>query len=535
MAYFKRFSIWQLLLVLMSLPTMLALVGVLTAWLDIDLSVLSHLFEFVIPNAVLNTLALVLCVALATVVIAVISAWLTTVCDFPGRAFFSWALILPMAIPGYVMAFALVGALEYTGSFQTYLRESFSLSLLLPDIYSFGGVVLALSLTLYPYTYLLVKNAFQTQGKQSLEVGQSLGLSTLQSFWRVSLPQARPWIVGGSLLVMMETLADFGTVSVFNYDTLTTAIYKSWFSLFSFQSALQIASLLLLFVVVVSLLERQSRHKQRFTNSRNTVQARTRILLPSLHAYFACAFCGVIFFIGFVLPIGQLLLWAIPHLSLEITDQFWRYMLGSFSLSLLAMTIITAFALLLAFAARTQNSYLANWTVKISTLGYALPGTVLAVGLLAPIAAIDHYLARLGFATPLLQGSMVVMLLAYSVRFMAVAFSPIENNLMRVTPSIDAVSRSLSVSGLSMLRRVHFPMIRVGVLTAMVLVFVDVMKELPITLMTRPFGFNTLAVRIYELSSEGLWQRAALPALAIVLVGLIPVVILILRADKVQQ
>ena len=339
--------------------------------------------------------------------------------------------------------------------------------------------MLALSLTLYPYTYLLVRNAFQTQGKQSLEVGQSLGLSVRQSFWRVSLPQARPWIVGGSLLVMMETLADFGTVAVFNYDTLTTTIYKSWFSLFSFQSALQIASLLLLFVIVVSLLERQS-PEAALNNMRNAVQARSRILLPSQQAYLACAFCGVIFFIGFMLPIGQLLLWAIPHLSLGLTDQFWRYMLGSFSLSLLAMTIITAFALLLAFAARTQNSYLANWSVKISTLGYALPGTLLAVGLLAPIAAIDHYLARLGFAAPILQGSIVVMLLAYSVRFMAVAFSPIENNLLRVTPSIDAASRSLSVSGLSMLWRVHFPMIRVGVLTAMVLVFVDVMKELPL-------------------------------------------------------
>ena len=535
MVYFKRFSIWQLFLFLMSLPTALALVGIITAWLDVDLVVLGHLFEYVIPNAVLNTLGLVLGVAIVTAVLAVTSAWLTTVCEFPGRAFFSWALILPMAIPGYVMAFALVGALEYTGSFQTYLRESFGSSFLLPNVYSFGGVVLALSLTLYPYTYLLVRNAFQTQGRQSLEVGQSLGLTARQSFWRISLPQARPWIVGGSLLVMMETLADFGTVAVFNYDTLTTTIYQSWFSLFSFQSALQIASLLLLFVVMVTVLERHGRNKQRYSQMRNTAQKQAYIQLPSLQAILACAFCSLIFLMGFMLPTGQLLLWAIPHMSLELTDQLWRYVAGSLGLSLLAMTIITVFALLLAFAARTHNSRLANWSVKISTMGYALPGTVLAVGLLAPIIALDHYLARLGFSTPLLQGSIVVMLLAYSVRFMAVAFSPIESNLLRVTSSIDAVSRSLAVSGMGMLRRVHFPMIRVGVLTAMVLVFVDVMKELPITLMTRPFGFNTLAVRIYELSSEGLWQRAALPALAIVLVGLIPVVILILRADKVQQ
>ena len=532
---FKRFSVWQFFLVIMSLPTALALVGVLTSWFNLDEALLSHLFQYVLPSALFNTVSLVIVVVMMTAVIGVTSAWLTTICDFPGRRFFVWSLILPMAIPGYVMAFALVGALEYTGSLQTYARDSLGILAIFPEIKSFFGVALTLSLTLYPYTYLLVRNAFQTQGKRSLEVGQSLGLSARQSFFRVSLPLARPWIVGGSLLVIMETLADFGTVAVFNYDTLTSAIYKSWFSLFSFQSALQIASLLLMFVVVVSLLERQSRAKQNFSYQRGETEPSSRIVLSRVQGYLACLFCGCIFSIGFILPIGQLLAWAIPQLSLELTDQFWRYVIGSLSLSLLAMTIITGLALLLAFAARTEKGRLVNWAVRISTLGYALPGTVLAVGLLAPIAAIDHFLADIGFATPILQGSIVVMLLAYSVRFMAVAFSPIESNLLRVTPSIDSASRSLAVSGLGMLRRVHFPIIRVGVLTAMVLVFVDVMKELPITLMTRPFGFNTLAVRIYELSSEGLWQRAALPALAVVLVGLIPVIILMLRADKGQQ
>jgi iron(III) transport system permease protein len=239
----------------------------------------------------------------------------------------------------------------------------------------------------------------------------------------------------------------------------------------------------------------------------------------------------LVFSLAFVMPVMRLLYWAVPNMDTELTTQFWAYVAGSTSLSLLAMLMIAGLALLMAFSARTYNSPFAKIVVRISTMGYALPGTVLAVGLFVPVAAIDNALGAMGLSTPLLQGTMVVMLLAYSVRFMAVAFSPLESNLLRITPSIDAASRSLGVSGIKMLAKVHLPMVKGGLLTAMVLVFVDVMKELPITLMTRPFGFNTLAVRIFELSSEGLWERAALPALAIVLVGLIPAFILIRKSD----
>ena len=231
------------------------------------------------------------------------------------------------------------------------------------------------------------------------------------------------------------------------------------------------------------------------------------------------------------MPVMRLLYWAVPNMNADLTTQFWAYVAGSTSLSLIAMLMIAGLALLMAFTARTYNSPFAKIVVRISTMGYALPGTVLAVGLFVPVAAIDNVLGAMGLSTPLLQGTMVVMLLAYSVRFMAVAFTPLESNLLRITPSIDAASRSLGVSGIKMLAKVHLPMVKGGLLTAMVLVFVDVMKELPITLMTRPFGFNTLAVRIFELSSEGLWERAALPALAIVLVGLIPAFILIRKSD----
>jgi iron(III) transport system permease protein len=527
----RKISVWQVFLVVMALPTLLALLGVLSSFLHPDIESLSHLAQYVLPQTIKNTIFLVVGVVVVTTALGVSLAWLTAVCDFPLRKFFVWALILPMAIPGYVMAFALVGLFEYTGPVQQFLRDTFGSSNAFPDIYSYGGVVMALSLALYPYTYLMVRNAFQTQGLRSLEVGQSLGLSVRESFWRICLPMARPWIAGGTLLVMMETVSDFGTVAIFNYDTLTSAIYKTWFGLYSLPAALQVASVLLIFVVIITLLERRSRASQRFSQTRSSKSVAGRIHLSGMFRWLALLACLLVFSLAFVMPVMRLLYWAVPNMDTELTTQFWAYVAGSTSLSLLAMMMIAGLALLMAFSARTYNSPFAKIVVRISTMGYALPGTVLAVGLFVPVAAIDNALGAMGLSTPLLQGTMVVMLLAYSVRFMAVAFSPLESNLLRITPSIDAASRSLGVSGIKMLAKVHLPMVKGGLLTAMVLVFVDVMKELPITLMTRPFGFNTLAVRIFELSSEGLWERAALPALAIVLVGLIPAFILIRKSD----
>lgn len=521
----------------MAVPTVLSLAGVVSALIVLDTENLNHLLNYVLPDAIRNTIALVFGVGALASVLGVSLAWLTAVCDFPLRRFFVWSLLLPMAIPGYVMAFAFVGFFEYTGTLQSGLRESGLAQLLgtdhwLPNIYSYFGVVLVLSLVLYPYIYLLVRNAFRTQGRRGLEVGRSLGLSARQSFLRVSLPLARPWIVGGLLLVVMETLADFGTVAIFNYDTLTSAIYKSWFSLYSVPAALQVASVLLIFVVLITFVERRSRKAQQFHTVGGSEAHARRLVLQGWQKWASTLYCGFIFSVAFVLPCAQLLTWAIPNLEAELTRQFWLYLVGSASLATIAMLLIATLALLMAFAARTHNTAMARIAVRISTLGYALPGTVLAIGLFVPVVAVDRLLHSMGAQANLLQGTMLVMLLAYSVRFMAVAFAPLESNMLRITPSLDAAARSMGVSGLTMLRRVHMPMVRGGLLTAMILVFVDVMKELPITLMTRPFGFNTLAVRIFELSSEGLWQRAALPAIAIVIVGLLPVILLVRQSDN---
>lgn len=517
---------------MMSLPTLLALLSVVGALFNPDTETLQHLAAHLLPAALLNTLLLVLGVALCSTVVGVALAWLTAVCDFPLRRFFSWALLLPMAIPGYVMAFAFVGVFEFSGPLQTLLRQCFGSSSWFPDVYSYGGVTLVMSLVLYPYVYLIARNAFQTQGRRSIEVGQSLGLTAVRSFFRVSLPMARPWIVGGVLLVVMETLADFGTVATFNYDTLTTLIYKSWFSLFSLAAGLQVASLLLLAVLVIMLIERRSRAAQRYAQSHTANLSVAHFVLAGKRRWLAVAFCTLVFAFAFVLPSLRLLSWAWPNFSQDVTRHLLGYVGSTLSLASITMVLIALLALLLAYGARINQSLPVRFAVRTSTLGYALPGTVLAIGLFAPISLFNQWLQSVGVSASWVQGTFLVMLMAYGVRFMAVAYAPIESNYLRITPSVDDAAHSMGFSGLQVLRRVHLPIVQRGVLTAMVLVFVDVMKELPITLMTRPFGFNTLAVRVFELSSEGLWQRAALPALAIMLVGLIPVMLLIKKTDK---
>ena len=529
-----RSATWRVPLLLISLPAILALFTVLSALLYPDVATLKHLFQYVLPEAMLNTLLLLLGVCGMSTIIGVLAAWLTTSCHFPLRGFFSWALFLPMAIPGYVMAFSLIGFFEYTGFLQSALRSAGIHSDFFPDIYSRSGVIFALSLVLYPYVYLLAKSAFKTQGVRCVEVGQSMGFSVSQSFFKVVLPMARPWIVGGMLLVMMETLADFGTVSVFNYNTLTTAIYKSWFGLFSLGSALQIAAISLLIIALLISVERWSRGTQRFSDDSKRQSSSDRFRLSGTKKWLAIGFCSVVLLFALILPVFQLLYWLLPTLTEQLTAPLWKYVKGSVLLASLSMLFVVCLALVLAFIARTRNGYYVKILTRLSTIGYAVPGTVLAVGLFVPISWLDRQLVSLGAAGPLLQGSIVIMLLAYTARFMAVAYSPIESNFLRITSQVDMAARSLGVSGFNLLKRVHVPMMRSGLLTALVLVFVDVIKELPITLMTRPFGVNTLAVRVYEFTSEGLWERAALPALIIVLVGLLPVILLIKRADDDQ-
>lgn len=522
---------WLTVAALTSLLTVLPLAVILAAVFKPDTAIWAHLIDYLLPELLLNTLLLVVGVGLGVLALGVPLAWLNAVYDYPGRRFFNWALMLPLAMPAYVMAFAQLGLFDYTGPVQSWLRATTGDSSWFPSLRSTPGVVAVLALSFYPYVYLLARNAFATMGRRALEVGQSLGLSRAQGFWRVALPMARPWIMGGLMLALMETLADFGTVSVFNFDAFTSAIYKSWFALFSLDTAKQLAMLLVLLVFVLLVLEQRARGRRAYTQS-GRAAAMPRLALGGWRGWGAALLATLVLAVGFALPFGQLLWWAWQDRGNEFVVDLWPYIKGSLLLSAMAALLVAAVALGLSYARRRDPSRATGALARLATLGYAVPGTVLAVGFFVPVAWLDNQLlALLGpwlpeGTTALFKGTLAVMLVAYLARFLAVGYASVDAAMNRITRSQEEAARNMGVSGWRLLARLHLPLLRGGLFTALLMVFVDVMKEMPITLMTRPFGWDTLAVRIFNLTSEGQWDVAALPAIAIVAAGLLPVILL---------
>lgn len=528
MAIVKRLSARALSgsgILVISLITLIPLGVVGSALLEPNAEIWAHLWQFVLPELIINTAWLVAGVGVGVTVLGVGLAWLTAACEFPGRRFFAWALLLPLALPAYITAFVWLGLFDITGSVSLWLREGWGIAL--PDIRNRPGVILVLTLALYPYVYLTARMAFLGQGARLLEAAQSLGHSPWQAFWRVALPMARPGILAGLILALMETLADFGTVSIFNYNTFTTAIYQAWFSLFSLSSASQLAAILVFCVGVALLIEGQLRARRQVSISTRAGQNPRRIALTGWQARVATLGASLVWGLAFLLPVLQLLHWAWQSCA-DLDRRYWEFAAHSFVLAGMGAALVVTLALLLTYAQRRQPGTAMRILTRLGTLGYAMPGAVLAVGFYIPVAAIDNALIAWDWrSAPLLQGTLAVMLLAYAARFMAVGFNPLEAGLARISKSIDEGAQILGVNGIRRLLRVHLPMLRISLLTAAALTFVDILKELPITLMTRPFGWDTLAVRVFEMTSEGEWERAALPAVAILLVSLLPVLWLI--------
>jgi len=506
------------------------------SWQSIDLQIWSHLWDTQMPRLLGNTLTLVVGVGTGVTVIGVSLAWLTSLCEFPGRRWLDWALMLPFAIPAYVLAFVFVGLLDFAGPVQSLLREWFGNGLRLPRVRSTGGVIIVLVLVFYPYVYLLARTAFLAQGKGLMEAARMLGQSPWQAFWRVALPVARPAIGAGVALALMETLADFGAVAVFNFDTFTTAIYKTWYGFFSLSSAAQLASLLLLAVMLVLYGERRARGQDHAASERPRGQALYR--LSGFKAWLASGWCALVFACAFVVPMVQLVAWCWQRGRFDLDERYRELILHTLYLGAMAALITVAVALLLAFARRQAPTPGIRAGVAIANLGYALPGSVLAVSLMLAFSFLDRELvvpvsSWLGGAgRPLLLGSVAALLVAYLVRFIAVAYGPLESSLARIRPSLPEASRSLGVGGARLFFKVYLPLLLPGTLSAALLVFVDTLKEMPATLLMRPFGWDTLAVRVFEMTSEGEWARASLPALSLVLVGLLPVIGLIRRSAR---
>jgi iron(III) transport system permease protein len=527
---------WYPLVFTIAALVLLPLSVLLFSWQTIDHEIWSHLWETQMPRLLGNTLTLVVGVGIGVTLLGVSLAWLTSLCEFPGRRWLDWALMLPFAIPAYVLAFVFVGLLDFAGPVQTLLREWFGTGLRLPRVRSTGGVIIVLVLVFYPYVYLLARTAFLAQGKGLMEAARTLGQTPWQAFWRVALPMARPAIGAGVALALMETLADFGAVAVFNFDTFTTAIYKTWYGFFSLSTAAQLASLLLLAVMLVLYGEHRARGASRPTNERPRVQALYH--LRGAKALAATCWCGLVFVCAFAVPMLQLIVWVWQRGRFDLDERYVGLIHHTLYLGAMAALITVCVALILVFARRLAPTKGIRTGVSLANIGYALPGSVLAVSIMLAFSYLDRELvvplsSWLGGAgKPLLLGSLAALVLAYLVRFIAVAYGPLESSLARIRPSLPEAARSLGVSGPRLFFTVYLPLLTPGALSAALLVFVDVLKEMPATLLMRPFGWDTLAVRIFEMTSEGEWARAALPALTLVLVGLLPVIGLIRRSAK---
>lgn len=495
----------------------------------------AHLADTVLDEFVLNTVVLCIGVGLGVGSIGVTTAWLTTMLDFPGRRVFEWALVLPMAMPAYVMAYVYTDFLQFVGPVQSGLREAFGWragDYWFPDVRTVGGAVAMFMFVLYPYVYMLARAAFLERAGGMLEAGRSLGLGPWGCFFRVSLPLARPAVVAGVALALMETLADFGTVSYFGVQTFTTGIYRAWFSLGDRIAAAQLSAALLAFVVIVLALERASRGRARFNNTSRQQGAPARLRLSPLAGLIAAFACFMPLLLGFLLPAGLLLEMALLEGDAQFGARFVQLARNSFLLAALSALLAVILAVVLAYAARLARSRLPHALNRIVGLGYAVPGSVIAVGVLIPLTRLDNLLAQWWSSAfgvnpgLILTGGIAALVYAYLSRFLSVALQAVESSLGKITPSMDDASRSLGFGRWVTLRRVHVPILRGSLLTAALMVFVDVMKELPATLVIRPFNFDTLATQAHILASDERLAEASTAALTIVAVGLLPMFVI---------
>ena len=533
--FLRRIDFWTggalLITALVALPVLVVLGFVFYPAGD----VWRHLVETVLADYVVNSLALCVGVALGTLMLGVCSAWLTTLCRFPGQGVFEWALLLPLAVPAYIIAYTYTGMFDFAGPVQSTLREWFGWSkddYWFPEVRSLYGAMAMLSLVLYPYVYLLTRTAFLEQSAYAVDVSRTLGCGPWASFLRVSLPAARPAIIAGLSLALMETLADYGTVQYFGVATFTTGIFRTWFGLGDSAAAAQLSAVLMVFVFALITIERLSRRRARYYHMGSRSRPPHTYVLTGVRGWLAFTGCMIPLLFGFLLPGAQLAVWAVETAATTLDDRFLRLVINTLGLASAAAGLAVCLALFLAYARRLKGSRLIAGATRLASMGYAVPGTVIAVGVLIPFAWIDNGIdawarAHLGFSTGLLlSGTLFALLFAYMVRFLAVSFQTVEVGLGKISQAMDDTGRSLGYRAHEVVAFVHLPMLRGSLLTAALLVFIDVMKELPATLVLRPFNFNTLAVRAYELASDERLEESATAALAIVLAGLIPVLIL---------
>jgi iron(III) transport system permease protein len=497
--------------------------------------VMGHLAETVLPAALLNTLGLIAMVGAGCILLGVGAAWLVTAFRFTGSRLMEWLLLLPLAMPAYIIGYAYTDALAFAGPLQSWLRAAFGWSkgdYWFPDVHGLPGVSLMLTLVLYPYVYMLARGAFIEQSACILDASRTLGGGLKESFWRIALPMARPAIAAGTALALMEALADFGTVQYFGVHTFTTIIYRTWFGMGDQVAAAQLSVGLLVFVMALVAVERTARGARGYARTSKRERVAAALTLHGWRAGAACVACLVPVLLGFIIPVLILLGLHLDGGDELLGPRFLALAGNSLLVAAVASVIIVAAGALMAYTLRVTASPAARAAVRFATLGYAIPGTVVAVGVLLPLGLFDNTLdafmrATFGVSTRLLlSGTLIALLFAYTVRFLAVAAGGIEAGYAKIGRNIDHAARTLGAGPRSIVGGLHLPMMRRSVITALLIVFVDVMKELPATLIVRPFNFDTLAVRVYNLASDERLAQASTAALVIVALGVLPVLLL---------
>ena len=528
MFFLNKFSFWHflpfLILLLFFAPILIVFSSIFSDYSEN----LEHIFNYVLTDYVMNSITLVLGVSTLVMIIGTVTAWIVTNYNFFGKKFFEWSLILPLAIPPYILAYTFTGLFDSYGTINEISRNFFNLQSsesIFPNFRNIYGAIIVFSFTLYPYVYLMCRTAFLNQSKSIFEIGRTLGLSGISVFFRLAIPVVRPALVAGTMIVAMETLSDFGAVDHFAVSTFTTGIFRTWYGMYDLTSAMQLASMLLIFIIIFITIERISRKNANYSTISTNFKPKQLQKLSHFRSLMCFLICFVPLFIGFIMPIMELLNWSLSHNSNFFNKNFFSISFNTILLSIISAIICTLIAMIVNFSIRNQDSYFLKFLNPLLNIGYAVPGLILAVGIVQLLVLLDNNILNI-FDKYFLTGSFFGLILAYIIKSYALANSTYETGYQKIDPVIDDSARILKSSGFNLLLRVHFPLLKTSFYTSILLVMCEVVKELPATLILRPFNFETLAVSTYIYASEERMIEAAAPAMAIVLVGLIPIVIL---------
>ena len=511
------------MLVIFVLPILIVISSIFGEWSENW----SHLYEYVLFDYIYNSSVLVIGVLFFAFILGTTSAWLVTSYQFPGKDFLEWALILPLAIPSYILAYTFTGLFDTYGTVNIMMRDLLSLEeniSLFPNVRNIYGAIIVFSFTLYPYVYLVTRSAFLNQSQSMLEAGRLLGLNNIQIFYKLGIPIIRPAIIGGLMLVAMETLSDFGAVEHFAIQTFTTGIFRTWYGMYDIKTAMQLASMLLVFVGLFVMLEKYTRDNAKYTSKSSTYKPKKLKKLTGHKGFLVSVFCFLPIFVGFILPISELSIWMFSY-NLNFFDQkFLMTASNTLFLGIISAILCSILALIMNFLIRLDNNKFNRIIGSLLSLGYAVPGLILAVGIVQLFVWLDR--SVFSGSDIVLTGSLIGLIVAYVIKSYALSNSAIESGYERISITLDESARTLKTGDFGLLSKIHFPLLKTSMLTSILIVISEVVKELPATLILRPFNYETLAVSTYIYAAEERMIQASAPAVAIVLIGLIPIIIL---------